>query len=123
MTVAIRLGAVAVDCADPGPLAEFYAAFAGWEIAFRNESFAAVGAGSTWLTMQRVADYRPPSWPSPDVPKQLHLDFAVDDLDEAQALALRLGATEPASQPDPQRWRVLLDPAGHPFCVTVMIPE
>ena len=26
-------------------------------------------------------------------------------------------------QPDPERWRVLFDPAGHPFCLTTQIPS
>ncbi|MFG2438870.1 VOC family protein [Streptomyces sp. NPDC048508] len=32
------------------------------------------------------------------------------------------GATKATDQPDPDRWRVLQDPAGHPFCVTTLIP-
>lgn len=31
--------------------------------------------------------------------------------------------TKPATQPAPDRWRVLIDPAGHPFCITTLIPE
>ena len=44
-----------------------------------------------------------------------------DDIDVAAARAVALGATQPA-QPDP-RWRVLLDPAGHPFCLTPFTPD
>ncbi|UAL71172.1 hypothetical protein K7396_00775 [Streptomyces angustmyceticus] len=51
-------------------------------------------------------------------PQQAHLDFAVDDLDEAEALLLGLGAVKPEHQPGGDRWRVFLDPAGHPFCLT-----
>jgi hypothetical protein len=54
------------------------------------------------------------------VGKQFHLDLAVDDLDEAERAALGVGATKAEHQPEPDRWRVLLDPAGHPFCVTNM---
>ncbi|WP_307831855.1 VOC family protein [Prauserella cavernicola] len=32
-----------------------------------------------------------------------------------------LGATRAEHQSDP-RWRVLLDPAGHPFCITTVTP-
>ncbi len=28
------------------------------------------------------------------------------------------GATKPEYQPGADRWRVLTDPAGHPFCLT-----
>ena len=36
---------------------------------------------------------------------------------------LELGALKCDVQPDPDRWRVYLDPAGHPFCLTTQIPE
>ncbi|MGB8997061.1 MAG: VOC family protein [Pseudonocardiaceae bacterium] len=39
------------------------------------------------------------------------------------AEALWLGARRAPEQPAPDRWRVLLDPAGHPFCVSTQIPE
>jgi hypothetical protein len=52
------------------------------------------------------------------VPQQFHLDFRPDDLDAMEELALELGAAKPDDQPGDGRWRVLLDPAGHPFCLT-----
>ncbi|MCR6704763.1 MAG: hypothetical protein NVV66_18580, partial [Cellulomonas sp.] len=36
--------------------------------------------------------------------------------------AVALGARLADPQPDP-RWRVLLDPAGHPFCITTVAPR
>ena len=36
------------------------------------------------ISFQDLADYRPPIWPGSEVPIQLHLDFFVDSLDEAQ---------------------------------------
>ena len=47
----------------------------------------------------------------------LHLDFHVDDLREACVHALRVGARLADFQPQPDV-RVLLDPDGHPFCLT-----
>jgi len=76
-----------------------------------------------WLAAVRVPDHRPPTWPGSAVPKQMHLDLAVSDLDEAEAEAVRLGATRASDQPAPGRFRVLLDPAGHPFCLSIQIPE
>jgi len=76
-----------------------------------------------WLAAVHVDGYQPPSWPEGQVPKQMHLDLAVDDLDQAEAEAIRLGATRAQEQPAPDRWRVLLDPAGHPFCLSTQIPE
>jgi hypothetical protein len=46
----------------------------------------------------------------------MHLDFQVSDLQEAVAAALELGAQEAEFQPQ-TTVRVLLDPAGHPFCL------
>jgi hypothetical protein len=34
---------------------------------------------------------------------------------------LELGAAKPDFQPGEDRWRVLLDPAGHPFCITTLV--
>ena len=46
----------------------------------------------------------------------MHLDIQVDDLDEAVAFALEGGAELAAFQPQ-ETVRVMLDPAGHPFCL------
>ena len=118
-----RLASTALDCSDPAALAAFWAALVGGEVAFTSEEFCAVKTDHGWLATVRVADYQQPTWPDAAVPKQMHLDLAVDDLDAAEAEAVRLGATLPAAQPDPDRWRVLLDPAGHPFCLSSQIPE
>jgi Glyoxalase-like domain len=118
-----RLASTALDCSDPSALAAFWAQLIGGEVAFTSDDFCAVKTDQGWLATVRVDDYRQPSWPDLAVPKQMHLDLAVDDLDKAQAEAIRLGATLPATQPAPDRWRVLLDPAGHPFCLSSQIPE
>jgi hypothetical protein len=46
----------------------------------------------------------------------MHFDFQVSDLDSAVAEAVALGAEVAAHQPQ-ENVRVLLDPAGHPFCL------
>jgi hypothetical protein len=121
MTVSLRLAAVSLDCADPVALAEFYARLTGFEITYSSDDFAAL-AGEIYLTTQRVEGYRPPTWPESERAKQIHLDFATDDLDGAQQIAVGLGATVADDQPRPDDWRVLIDPAGHPFCLTTLIP-
>lgn len=71
------------------------------------------------LIPQRVADYQPPVWPGASV---VHLDLtAGEHLEEPTRRAIGLGARLADPQPDP-RWRVLLDPAGHPFCITTLTP-
>jgi Glyoxalase-like domain len=118
-----RLGSIALDCDDPTTLATFWAALLGGEIALATEEFSAVRTSQGWIAAVRVTDYRVPTWPDPDVPKQMHVDLAVDDLDEAETEAIRLGARPADTQLAPHRYRVLFDPAGHPFCLTTQIPE
>ena len=43
-----------------------------------------------------------------------HLDFAVNDLEKAVQHAINCGATMAAEQFS-EGWRVMFDPAGHPF--------
>lgn len=69
------------------------------------------------MTFQRVENYLAPTWPTQERGQQMHLDFAVDDIGEAVKLAESLGATQAPDQPG-ERWRVMLDPAGHPFCLS-----
>ena len=119
----IRLGSVALDCSDPAPLADFWAALLGGDVAFRSDEFCAVKTADGWLAAVRVDEFKRPTWPDPSVPKQMHLDLNVQDLDAAQDEAVRLGAQVAPAQPAPERWRVLLDPAGHPFCLSTQIPD
>ena len=112
-----------MDCDDPLALAEFWAEVLGGEVIVLNPSAVVVRAGWIWLSALKVPDYVPPTWPRGDVPKQIHLDLAVSELESAVAEAERLGARAASEQPAPGRWRVLLDPAGHPFCLTTQIPS
>ena len=118
-----RLASISLDCDDPSALAGFWAELVGGEVAFNSEEFVAVKTERGWLAAVRVPDYQPPSWPDAAIPKQMHIDLAVDDLDRAETEAMRLGARRAAVQPAPDRWRVLFDPAGHPFCLSTQIPE
>ncbi|MER7758416.1 VOC family protein [Streptomyces sp. NPDC097619] len=119
MSSRMKLSAVTLDCPDPLALCAFYQAATG--LAPHPDSdagFAGLrGEGGLLIGFQRVAGHRPPTWPEPEVPQQLHLCFDVPDLDAAEARLLELGAARPAHQPEPGKWRVLTDPAGHPFCI------
>ena len=118
-----NLASVVLDCDDPAALADFWVQVVGGEIVFRTDEFVAIKTRHIWLATFRVSNYQPPAWPDEQLPKQLHLDVSVADLDNAQNQALAIGARLPAYQPAPDRWRVLLDPAGHPFCLSIQIPE
>ncbi|PSM45034.1 glyoxalase [Streptomyces dioscori] len=117
---AVRYLAVTFDCADPAELARFYSEALGLPVALSTDGFVLVGReGSPGLGFYRVDDYRRPTWPDSSVPKQAHLDLGVDDLDAAEARLVALGAVTADVQPLPDRRRILLDPAGHPFCITL----
>ncbi|MDA3626100.1 VOC family protein [Saccharopolyspora oryzae] len=119
----VRLGAVALDTDAPIVLATFWSELLGGQISFSSNDFISIVAGPIRLNVHRVVDYRAPSWPDGSTPKQMHLDIEVCDLEAAEEQALRLGARRADVQPALDRWRVLLDPAGHPFCLTTQFPE
>ncbi|GIE02242.1 hypothetical protein Adu01nite_35920 [Paractinoplanes durhamensis] len=94
----------------------------GVEVMFESPAFVALKGAGVLLTIQEVPDLPPVSWPDGPIPKQMHLEPAVDDLDAAETAMLAAGARRAGVQPSPERWRVLLDPAGHPFCITTLMP-
>ncbi|MTD12636.1 VOC family protein [Nakamurella sp. YIM 132087] len=107
-----------IDCADPGPTATFYAELLGLTVSYQDDDAVMLaGESGPALGFGRVEGHRPPAWPDPDGGKQFHLDLNVADIPAATARALELGATEPEFQPGEGKWTVLLDPAGHPFCL------
>jgi len=114
---------VTLDCAEPQKLAEFWAAMLDGEVVFTTAQAVGVRAEHVWVSAMRVDGYRSPTWPDDTVPKQIHLDLGVDDLDAAVATAERLGAAIAQFQPAPEARRIMLDPAGHPFCLTTGIPK
>lgn len=117
-----RLGATSIDCPDPAALADFYGALLGMQrlVEAPDGSVIAISDGTHVLALMRVDHYVAPTWPEPGQLQQMHLDVSVDDLDAAVTAAVALGAREADHQRDPGRWRVLIDPAGHPFCLTTV---
>lgn len=123
----INMYSLTLDCKDPFELAKFYAALLQWEIPFYNDEYACVGAPGTnqgaypGITLQKNPEYKPPVWPfAPDAQQQMaHIDFAVNDLDKAVGHAIHCGATVADTQFSDD-WRVMFDPAGHPFCLCLM---
>jgi hypothetical protein len=98
-------------------LAAFYGALLGMDIVsdgwlqigkHREAPFRIVLDGDGW------SDERPPRWPDPEFPQQMHVDVRVRDLDEADRLVMANGATV---LQDEGAFRTYADPAGHPFCL------
>ena len=126
----------ALDALDCRELAEFYRAFlglryrpgdeppdggrvdhAGW-LVLVDES------GQRVLAFNQVAALARPTWPTDEVPKQMHHDFRVSsvaELEEQRRRAEELGAVllYDRSDDEVEPLYVLADPAGHPFCVLV----
>jgi hypothetical protein len=114
-----KLAMLTLDCAEVTPVADFWKAALGYEqLAGDGDSYAMLGNGSgPALGFGKVEGYQPPGWPNEGGSKQFHLDLAADDVDAETERLVSLGATLADPQPG-ETWRVLLDPAGHPFCVT-----
>lgn len=120
-----HLASISIDCPDPDALVGFYCDLLGLEEVFATPDRGVVslsGAGPM-VTLMRVDSYQPPSWPDGPQHKQMHLDLAVDDLDTAVAAAVALGAVQAEVQPAAAHWRVLMDPVGHPFCLSTVRPD
>jgi len=61
----------------------------------RSIDFVALRGAAVLITVQRVADHRVPQWPTGEVPKQLHLELTVTDLDDGEQAAVAVGLLEP----------------------------
>lgn len=109
----------AIEAPDPGALARFYAGLLDWPVVHEEPGTAVVGTpNGSFLVFQQASGYQAPVWPPVEGRQRpmTHFDFQVGDLDSAVAEAVALGATLADSQPQ-EHVRVLLDPAGHPFCL------
>jgi len=111
---------VVLEAPDPRGLLAFWSEILGVPVHQVDETGGSLdfGEGVGYLAVQLAEHYEPPVWP-PEPGKQglqLHLDVEVDDLAAAVEHAVELGATLAELQPQDDV-RVLLDPAGHPFCL------
>ena len=122
----------AIDCSDPINLANFYSSITGLKVDVTTEN---TDSNIVWvelkdnqgipkLAFQKVANYKAPTWPEGPIPQQLHLDFAVKNLDETEIELLKIGAIKTEFQPGSPKsndysteFMVYLDPEGHPFCI------
>lgn len=131
-----RLLHTVLDTTRPRELAEFYRRFVGLRYRPGDEPppdgaldepdwlVLTDDSGHRRLAFQLVEQLTPTTWPSPDVPMQLHLDFTVRDLEELRRQRERaeaLGATLLLDRTDDEEEPlfVFADPSGHPFCVFV----
>ncbi|MET8825750.1 VOC family protein [Streptomyces sp. NPDC004610] len=121
-----RISTVVLDCADAHELAAFYRNLLGYTVRAEEPDWVLTGppegTPGVALAFQGEPEYVPPVWPSRAPGNQqmmLHLDIRVDgpdDLAAETARAVAVGARLADHQPQDDV-RVLLDPAGHPFCL------
>jgi catechol 2,3-dioxygenase-like lactoylglutathione lyase family enzyme len=108
--------ALTIDCPNPEVqerLCQFYSQALGGEVVS-----GAVRARGWLFIFEVIPDYKPPTLPLGETPKQMHFELMVDDLDTAVSTLQGIGATLAEYQrPEDGGVRVMLDPAGHPFCV------
>lgn len=113
----VTLGMINIDSADASAAGEFWAALTGWDVVASGDGYAMISGGGHTVGFGTVPHYRPPAWPNDNGSKQFHLDLACTDMAATEAKAVELGATVADPQPG-ETWRVLIDPDGHPFCLT-----
>ena len=112
---------VVLDSTDAPALAHFYEQLLGWTIFNESPGWVDLapsedaGYNFAFATDEK---YARPVWPTVDGRPQMsmHLDIEVDDLDQGVEYAVSVGAELADFQPQ-ERVRVMLDPAGHPFCL------
>ncbi len=120
---ALELASTVIGTPDPRGLAAFYVDLLGWGVRQPDDGdpdwvVIKPPGGGPGLSFQAERDHVAPVWPAGPGQQQmqLHLDLATDDLPAAVARAVELGAREAGHQPQ-ELVRVMLDPAGHPFCL------
>ncbi|MFF4585207.1 VOC family protein [Streptomyces sp. NPDC001388] len=114
----VKAGVVVLDCAEPEKLAEFYKGLLEAEETDVTANRVEIRSGDgTRLAFRRDANATPPSWPRPENSLQAHLDFLVDDLDEAERRVVGLGGrpVDTKGAAGPHEERGYADPAGHSF--------
>ena len=109
-----KLSEVVIDCHDGDLLAEFWAKVLGGTPVRESVEWVAVtmADGSTTVSFQQVPEDKTGK-------NRVHLDVLVDDLEQAAARCVELGATQVTDrQADPVAdFIVLRDPEGNEFCV------
>jgi catechol 2,3-dioxygenase-like lactoylglutathione lyase family enzyme len=130
-----RLLHTALDTTDCRGLAEFYRQLLGLRYRPGDEPPDDGVDDADWLVLvdtdggrvlafQQVDELTPTTWPSHEVPMQLHVDYTVPDRHElerqrerAEGLGARMLLDRTDDEDEPLY--VLADPAGHPFCLLV----
>jgi catechol 2,3-dioxygenase-like lactoylglutathione lyase family enzyme len=112
-----RWHGLVIDTPDPRGLATFYQELLGFVRVQDDDDWVVIGDAPDrpGLAFQRAPDLEPPGWPEGKPPQQMHLDIAVDDIEQAEEQALSLGAE--LLPGGGAAFGVYRGPSGHPFCL------
>ncbi|MFE7775207.1 VOC family protein [Streptomyces sp. NPDC057445] len=116
-----KTAVLALDCAEPEALAEFYGALLDAEVRPSGDPdrIEVVAHDGSVLAFLRDHGFAPPSWPRPEDSQQAHVYVLVPpgELDAAEREAVGLGATpmDVTDRNTPREARLMSDPAGHSF--------
>ncbi|MFI7382785.1 VOC family protein [Streptomyces sp. NPDC049813] len=117
--MSFTLSSVIVDAVDIEAEGAFWHRLLGGSISRTPTHHFIQAPGLPVIVVQSAPRQTAPGWP--DGPsQQLHLDFTVDDLAEADRTATAAGATRlrPTTEvTDATGSRVYASPAGHPLCL------
>lgn len=119
----VKACVVVLDCVEPERLAAFYLELLEGVQTDASANLVEIrGADGVRLAFRRDVNATPPSWPRPENSLQAHLDFLVEDLDEAERRVVGLGG-RPLDTRDPagpHETRGYADPAGHSFTLRLV---
>ncbi|MET9002152.1 VOC family protein [Amycolatopsis sp. Hca4] len=117
--MAIHMGMITIDCAEPRQLAQFWTAALGTTVAQDYEGefliLAPAAEGGLPLALQRVPEPR-------EGKNRAHIDFGAENREAEVKRLVGLGAKEVAEHEVPGlAWTVLQDPEGNEFCVSAAV--
>ena len=122
MSLKLTKMGVVLDSDNPDELADFYEKLLGWKkrkYTINSVLFYEPDDGMQFqMILQYEENYVRPVWPAePKEQQQMaHLDFFVENLEDGVTHALSCGAVLSPIQFN-DSYRVMIDPAGHPFCI------
>jgi hypothetical protein len=119
-----KLTEVAIDCADPAALAQFWCAVLDYVVQGEEDGLVTIGSTQVPEGRDRLGPV-PPTLTFARVPEgktvknRLHLDVNPTDVEQEEEVRrlLGLGARLADLGQGDQSWVVMTDPAGNEFCV------
>jgi hypothetical protein len=113
--MALQIATVTIDCADPAPIARWWADALGWQVTYED--------GEEWVIEPPAGDEHAAPLLFIKVPDEkttknrIHLDLRPEDRDAEVARLEGMGAKRIDIGQGDVTWVVMADPFGNEFCV------